>query len=202
MAFSMQQEPERARQDLRVALAMHPNSTEARLRLAGLDLSRKRYKEAEKGFEMVAQRGDPRGFVGLAQSQAAQGHLDRAIELLRPQCARFGAFHDCLSTLASLEFEAGHFADARSGFEQMTQMEPGSAEPYVHLADVQLKLGDAAGALASFRKALQLNPADARSALGIAVLLDASGQKAQAAAAYEETLRIDSGNAQALNNLA
>src|ERR1051326_8775439 len=38
LAFSLLQEPDKARQDLLIAVAMHPNSTEARLRLASLAL--------------------------------------------------------------------------------------------------------------------------------------------------------------------
>jgi len=202
LAFVLQARPDQAREDLLTALAIHKGSNEARLRLAILDLSQKRYREAEKGFAMVVQAGDPRGSIGLAQSRAAQGHVTAAIDDLRKECASFPALYECQSALASMELRTGQFPEAKDGFERLIQRNPNAAEPYLGLAEAQVKLGDSAGALATFRKARQVDPSNAQAILGIAVLLDTSGQKAQAAAAYQEVLAINSGNAMALNNLA
>ena len=202
LAYSMLHEPAKARQDLEVALTLHKSSIEARLGLAGIDLAQKHYQNAEKGFAMAAQAGDPRGYVGLAQVAAAQGNVNKAIGMLRTECARIPDSRDCVSALAALELQAGHLLEAKNAYVRMTQMEPQSAAAFGRLGDAQFKMGDAAGALASFRKARELDPTDVSSALGMAVILDASGKRAQAASAYEETLRLDSTNAQALNNLA
>lgn len=202
MAMRIIGEPKKAREDLQIALALHRNSREAHLRLASLDLFDKHYQDADKGFKQVLAAGDPRGAIGVAETDLAQGHLDEAIKELTAQCARFPGSFECFSTLAIMEVHAGRYADAKTEFQHLIAMRPAIPELYARLAETQAKTGDRAGALVSFQNARRLDPTNINAALGIAVMLDAAGKTNEATAAYEEVLRMDATNTQALNNLA
>ena len=194
-------QPDKARTELTSALAINKNSNDARYQLATLNLTEKRYRDAEAGFQELAQSGDARGVIGLAKSKQAEGQPALAAQLLEQDLAKHPDHDTSRLALADLLTEAGRLQQARAHLEQLAQ-KTGGADVQIRLGTLQRTLGDKSAALQSFQTARRLQPSNSAAVLGHALLLDEAGQKEQARAAYEDLLKLDPTNPAALNNLA
>ena len=195
-------EREKAREQLVSALNVSRDSADARYQLAALDLDEKRYREAEAGFQALAQSGDARGPLGLADSKKAQGQPAAAVQILEQELGKHPERDAYRLALADLETQLGRLKDARSQLEELARKNPSNATVFMRLGTLQHRLQDKAGALENFRTAHRLQPANATVAVGYAMLLEDAGQTEQARTVYEELIKTDPDNPTALNNLA
>ncbi len=195
---------EQARGDLDETIKAYPNSGEARIQLAMLDLAEKRYKEAEAAFGKLYRENpdDLRGLMGLTETYAAQQQFPKAIQLLQQEAAKHPQRLELSLALGNLAYRSGNYDLAIEHYRALIKSRPNAGDMYVRLGEVYRKKGDFNSAIEAFRKAKELRPNDPVPPLHLAVLLDAQGQHEQARPIYEQILKLDPDHPLALNNLA
>jgi tetratricopeptide (TPR) repeat protein len=195
-------EPDRAREDLTVAVKLYPNSTDARFELARLNLEDRRYADAEAGFGALVAANDPRGLSGVIEAKSRQGHWDEALEFARNLVARSPERTDFRVTLAGVYFRAGQYRESSAQYQALIGANPRAAALQIRLGECKAQLHDFRGAVVAFERARELAPNDPAPRLNLAILYDDTGYPAEARKAYEDVLRIQPDNSTALNNLA
>jgi tetratricopeptide (TPR) repeat protein len=195
-------ERQKARQELMSIQKMDRGSNEARYQLASLDLSEKHYRDAEAGFQALAQVGDARGVTGIADCKEALGQPAVALKFLEQELVKHPERDAYQLAIADLEIHMGRFEEAQAQLEHLAGKHSAMADIQVRLGSVQSQLRDKPAALHSFERAYQLQPSNARAALGYALLLEQVDRMEQARAVYQDLLKSDPGNAAALNNLS
>lgn len=193
-----------ARQELEQAVRQSPNVKEPLLQLAMLDLTEKKYRDAEARLAKLNQAdpNDLRALFELTEVYAAENQIEKGMQALKAALSRDPQKLQILSALANLETRAGRYDLAIPDFQTLIQLNPKSADLHLRLAETYRRKGDKQNAMEYFRKATQLAPNDVRAYLPLAILLDESGQKQPARAVYEQILKLQPENAIALNNLA
>jgi Flp pilus assembly protein TadD len=193
-----------ARADLTETIKLFPNSPEAALQLAILDMAEKRYKEAEDGF-LRLQKSNPadlRALMGLAENYAVQNQFDKAAAALRAELARSPNRLELRSALGNIGFRSGNFAMAAEQYQAIIQARPDAADTYVRLGETYAAKGDLQSAIRAYDKAKQLRPNEPAAYLQLALLYERTGDRAQARPIYERILKMQPDHGIALNNLA
>jgi tetratricopeptide (TPR) repeat protein len=194
-----------ARQELTQLLKMAPNSSDARYQLAFLTFQDKNFKEAEAIFKQMqaSNPGDPRGLIGVVETEVAQNNYAGAIALLRAELQKSPDRVDYRAALANILVRDKQFDAAIQEFQQIAAKNPKSSEIYLKLGVTYQYKGDINAAIENFRKAKSLAASnDAVPATRLALVLDGVGRRDESKPLYEEILRIDPNNIAALNNLA
>jgi adenylate cyclase len=134
------------------------------------------------------------GRIGLAENEAAEGFLKRAIEL-DPD---FVAAHAALVTAISYSFSLYRtrtLAEAIGATRQIAQraifLDPSDAFAHTSMSDYYFLSGDCTGAVAEARRALSISPnvADCHCVLGLTLIY--SGQPREGLKALREGMRLD-----------
>jgi tetratricopeptide (TPR) repeat protein len=198
---------QQARADLVTTMKDHPNSRDAIIQMALLDLNDKKFKDAEASFNKVyaAGAGDVRGLIGLAETYAAQSQYDKAVQAIKSEVVKHPDNFTLRWSLANLEVRAKKFDNAIADYQFLIDKKPRNlsvSDVYLRIGEASRQKGDIPNAIANFRKAKDLQPEDSRAYVPLALLLDSTGQQAEARKMYEQILRIDGNNPIALNNLA
>lgn len=194
-----------ARADLEATLKQHPDSREARLQMATLDLSERRFKQAEQAFQALhqtAQPGDLRALMGLVETYAAQRQFDKSIALLKQEVAKNPDRPALRLALANDYVRAGQLDASIAEYQNLIQQNPEAGDLYLRLGESQRRKGDLVAAAASFRKCTELMPNEPGAHLALAMLQDQLKQTAQARSAYQKVLELQPDHPIALNNLA
>jgi tetratricopeptide (TPR) repeat protein len=204
-AFVDMAEPEKARDELAIALQMHPASNEGRDQLAELDYQAHRYKDAEEGFRALLQANDSRGVAGLLKTQIAQGQFEAAMQLAKDRVKQSPDRAEPRLALAETLVAAGSYSSAAAQFQILIDKNGNDAKGstlYLQMGEAKFRAGDIPGASAAFQTARQRRPSDARPVLDLALLYDRTGREEQARKEYEIVIQLQPENAMALNNLA
>lgn len=193
-----------SRNELVETLKEYPNSIEAALQLAVLDLAEKRYKEAEDSFARLhkSNPADLRALMGLSETYAAENQFGKAIAALQAEIAKTPNRLELRSALGNLAYRSQNYDLAIQQFETIIQARPDSADTYVRLAQTFSMKGDLPAAIRTFDKAKQLRPNDPAPYLQLALLFEKSGNPAKARPIYEQILKLQPDHPIALNNLA
>ena len=140
----------------RQALALTPDSADARGELAGLLLDQKRFWEAAEEYRQYLQRqpGSVAGHHNLALALAETDRLPEAIEQFRQAVALGPADPDLRENLARALAADGRLNDAAAEFEAVIAGSPHRASAHAALADVLLALGRRDEAAAHLRQSL------------------------------------------------
>jgi Flp pilus assembly protein TadD len=163
-------QPEAAEQNLRLAVQQRPTLTDARLRLAEVQLELMQTDAAVATLRQAAATAPRRAEVHfrLGAALAAAGALDDAADALRQAVAldaRHVAAHAALGRVLLLR---GEPAAALAEFKTAVGLSPTDAELYYDLGRAHRAVGDSAQARAAFELALKRDPehGPARRALG------------------------------------
>ncbi len=193
-----------ARIDLNETIQRFPNSPEAALQLATLDMAEKRYKEAEARFTQLHQANpaDLRPLLGLSETYAIQKQFDKASAVLRAELAKNPSRLELRGALGNIGYRSGNYDMAIQEYQAVIQARPSAADIYVRLGESFAAKGDLQAAIRAFDKAGQLRPNDPMSYLQLALLYERTGNTTQARPIYEKILRIQPDHPIALNNLA
>jgi tetratricopeptide (TPR) repeat protein len=199
-------EPEKAREELALALQMYPGSNDGRQQLAELDFQEHRYHDAEEGFRTLLQANDSRGVAGFLQAKIAQGQFQAAVQFASDQVKRSPDRVDSRVALAETLVAAASYTAAAAQFQILIdkagEKSPKSSVFYLQMGECKLRSSDLPGALAAFQTARQLSPSDPRPVLDLALLYDRTGRSEQARKEYEIVIQLQPENTTALNNLA
>ncbi|MGD0199485.1 MAG: tetratricopeptide repeat protein [Bryobacteraceae bacterium] len=193
-----------ARAELAQIIVQYPNSVEATSQLAILDLSEKRYREAEEAFLRLhkAHPSDLRALMGLAETYAAQNQWDQAVRVLEEELARSPGRLELRSALGNVAYRAGRYDVAIREFQALIRARPDAGGLYLRLGETYRRKGDFQAAVRTFEKAKQLRPNDPAAYLQIALMMEATHDRAGARAIYEQILKLQPDHPIALNNLA
>jgi tetratricopeptide (TPR) repeat protein len=195
---------DQARQALLGTIKEFPNSREAVIQLALLDLGENRFKDAQETFLKLYQTNpaDLRGLMGLTEAYAAEKQFDKAIQLLRTELTKNPSRTQLHVAIGNIAFRSGNYDLAISEFQTYAQANPKSGDTLVRLGAAYIRKADYPDAVKAFQQARQLRPNDVEPALQLALVYETMGQKTLARPLYEEILKLQPDNAIALNNLA
>ena len=193
-----------ARAELAETIRLYPNSADAALQLAVLDMGEKRYKEAEEAFTRLyrAHPADLRPLMGAAETYALQGQYDNAIQMLQGEIARNPGRLELRNALGNIAFRGEKYDLAAQQYELVIKARPEAGDVYLRLGQTLAMKGDLDGALRTFDKAKQLRPNDPAAYVQLALLLERTGNRAKARPVYEQILKLKPDHPIALNNLA
>ncbi|HWR52392.1 MAG TPA: tetratricopeptide repeat protein [Bryobacteraceae bacterium] len=182
----------------------YPNSHDAQVQLALLDLGEKKFAEAEQAFGRLQQTdsADLRGLMGLVETYAAQKKFDSAIQILKTELAKHPERQPLRVALGNLSFRSGKVGDAIMYFNELIKVNPKAADIHLKLGECYTIQGDTTKAVASYQRARELQPNDALTHLRLGMLYDGLGRRDQARPIYEQVLKLQPDNPFALNNLA
>jgi tetratricopeptide (TPR) repeat protein len=191
-----------ARTELTALATDLPQNVEVQFQLASLDLSEKKYPQAEARLEQLYQKDKYRALAGLAEAYRQQGQLDKALSRLTLELGKSPDTVPIHSLLADTAMRASMYDLALKQYQQLQILLPQSAQLQMRLGMVYQLKGDLPKALASFREASDLAPRDPLVIAALADSLRLTGRNDEAVAGYRRVLVLDPENAIAMNNLA
>jgi tetratricopeptide (TPR) repeat protein len=196
------------RKELTALEKADPQNKELQLQLGVLELHDKHFKEAEEYFrklataESGAQSSDVRPLSGLTQTLAAEGQLDKAVELLAEEVKKTPNNNQLHYLYASTAALAGRYDVAVEEFQRLAAANPKAAQIDMALGNAYRLKGDYPDALAALDKAVALAPKDPAPIVAQAEVFTRSGRTPQALEKYRAALQIAPDNAVLLNNVA
>ena len=185
-----------------------PNSADVYYQLGLIDLSEKKYKEAEADFHRSYELNpaNSRGLMGIVETYFAQHRSDDAINMLQAEAAKAPKRVDFHLAIASAAVMANRFdlgiAQYQAALGMLGQDAGGRADIFLRLGETYRRKGDLANAISMLQQAQKSMPDNPVVLSTLALALDGSGRKAEARKIYESTLKADPDNGVALNNLA
>jgi tetratricopeptide (TPR) repeat protein len=193
-----------ARNELTRLVKDQPKYADAHLQLALLDLTEKKYKEAEDIFRQFYQPGqaDLRALGGLVNVLLARNQPDRAVQLLTDDLKVSKQPAPVRLMLAQTALGMGKIDLGIDQLQQLVKENPQSAGAHLRLADVLSRKGDLNQALPLLEKARDLAPKDPAVFVLLGSLHERMGRKPEAIATYRRVLELQPDNPAVLNNLA
>ena len=193
-----------ARESLEEIIKSNPNSRDALYHLGRLDLSEKRFQDAEKIFRSLYSMNPPdlRGLMGLTDVYLAQGHADRAIGGLEGALEQFPENVMLRVSLGGVLSQAGRHERAVTELETARAKRPD--DPYTTrvLGMTYFRARQLDKAEDILTQAADLNPRDTAAPLFLGMIAELRGAMQEAITYYEAVLELDPYHAVALNNLA
>jgi len=185
-----------------------PNSPDIYYQLGLIDLSEKKYKEAEADFRRSYELNpaNSRGLMGVVETYFAERRPDDAINMLQAEAAKSPNRVDLHLAVASASVMAARFDMAVSQYQAALSMlgtdAAARADIYLRLGETYRRKGDMNNAIPALEQARKSMPDNPVVLSTLALALDSAGRKADARKIYESTLKADPNNGVALNNLA
>lgn len=182
----------------------YPKLEEAQLQMGLLDVTEKRYDEAEALFRKHYQpgHGDIPVLKGMVEMYGARGEWEKGITAVEKELDAFPQSIELRRLLAETAGQAGRFDLAIDQYLKIRQMRP-------EAPDIPFQLGllyDARGrfdqALEQFQAARRMNPKDPLPPAMVGKVLEQTGRQSEAIVSYREALRLDPENPSVMNNLA
>ncbi len=194
-------EPEKAREELALALQRYPASNDGREQLAELDFSSIATRKPKTDFACCCRPTTAGEFPAFSRLKSRKAGFKPQSNWPRDQVRRSPARGDIRLALA--ETWCGRQVPGGGGaISKIARKNPKSALFYLKMGEAKLQRRRLPGALAAFQTARQLTPGDARAALDLALLYDRTRRSEQARKEYEIVIQLQPENATALNNLA
>ena len=185
-----------------------PNSPDIYYQLGLIDMSEKKYKEAEADFRRSfdLNPANSRGLMGIVETYFSEHRPDDAINMLQAEAAKEPKRVDFRLAIASASVMAGRFDMAVTQYQtalgMLGQDAAARADIFLRLGETYRRKGDLGHAIPVLEQARQTMPDNPVVLSTLALALDGMGRKAEARKIYESTLKADPDNGVALNNLA
>lgn len=179
--YLQQNDSEHAEEQLKLAVAQHPEDAEAHYWLGTVYARTGRYQEMNASFDRaLALSTKYQKDIAQWRQKTYVEHYNRGVEAV----------------------QADDIAGAAKAFEEATIIDPGQVEAFKNLAFCTYKLGQLDAALATYEQALALSPEDADVRTKMASIYYNRGDYEKAAAAFEEVSRLGKENVHTLSSLA
>lgn len=193
-----------ARTELNGLLRVEPQSTEAQLQLASIDLLEKHYRDAEAAFLRVSSvlPEDPRPLKGLIETYAAQNQWPKALNLLNNAVRRFPKSAPIQQLFGLAAAQTGNVPVAVQAFETAISLNPSDASSYASLGNIFVQQRNLSRGLEMLRKSVAIAPKNIPARMLLAGALESTANPTDAIAQYRAVLATDPENAPAMNNLA
>jgi tetratricopeptide (TPR) repeat protein len=185
-----------------------PNSPDVFFQLGVVNLSQRKFKEAEDSFRKSYQLNpaNSRGLMGIVQSDMVQNKPDAALQLLREESEKAPTRVDLQLALGNTAARLGRYDEALGAFtaylKGLDQNSKQRGEAYFLIGEVYRRKGDDGSAIANLQQARQMLPDNSTVLSTLALTLDHSGKWNDAKQVYEAALKAKSDDGVALNNLA
>ncbi len=178
--------------ELEAAVALQPDSVEARYHLGRALMTAGRGRDAVPHLELALQSAAEPGPIHflLAQVWLQLDELGAAGEALTTAAATRPGYAPIDYYRAELCYRLGRVDTAREGFAQVAELTPGWDMPRVRSGMIALEQEEPATAIEWFRAALALNERNPALWMRLATALVTDGQDEEAIAAYRKAVEV------------
>jgi tetratricopeptide (TPR) repeat protein len=210
-AFMGQKKFAEARQLLDSMLKANPSAPDVLFQVGVLDLAESKYKEAEDSFRHAYELNpaNPRGLMGMVETELALNHPDQAMKLLQTESAKAPNRTDLLVALGNTAIRAGKYDESISYFNKVAALLPkgskAQGDVYLRIGEAYRRKGDPASAIAFLQKAREIMPENTGVLATMGLVFDSAGRWSEARQVYEVFLKLDPSSPRSgmvLNNLA
>ena len=193
-----------ARRELTRLVKDYPNNPDAQLQMGLLDLSEKRYREAEAIFLKLYKPGQANigPLAGLAETYAAQNQKEKVIQLLTEELKKSPKSAEVRAALGDAAAANGNITFAIEQYRQAVAIDATTAVFRLRLGELYAANGENDQAAASFVKAAELAPKDTAPVIALAALLESTGRLEESKTHYQRAVTLNPEDPVALNNLA
>lgn len=159
-----------------------PGNTQARYRVAVVELMRGRIQDGEKHLRICLrnQPENPDILFSLGRARAARGAYEEAAEHLATAAVLAPERADIKSVLGDAYYLSGDLTEALTVYTAASQQSPADPRIKVNMANVYSRLGDHDNAIRTMQAAVDLMPDSPEIALALATVLRSAGQLAEA----------------------
>jgi tetratricopeptide (TPR) repeat protein len=152
-------------------------------------------------FEGRYYRRPGRNYMRLGSALYWAGYPEHAAPYFEEAVSRDPANWRAIVGAAEIHFEAGRYAEARTGFERALLVRPDLDTALLGAGQAAARLNDASAAARHFERLLQIQPNHSEAANQLGVVYAGEGRAAQAKRLFELAIRSRRDNASAINNL-
>lgn len=197
-----------SREKLGTMLRSNSNAPDVHFQMGLVNLAENKYKDAEEAFRRTHQLNpaNPRGLMGLVETQMAQSKPDQALGLLRAESDKNPNNIDLRLAIGNIAVRSGKYEEALQAFNQvLNSLDKNSKQRgdiFLRIGETYRRKGDDAGAVAVLQKARETLPDNITVLSTLALTLDHAGRWSEAKQIYEATLKLDANSGIPLNNLA
>ena len=197
-----------SRQLLDSMLQANPSAPDVLFQLGRVNLADNKYKEAEDAFRRSYELNPANslGLMGMVETELAQNHSDKAMQLLQSEAAKAPNRMDLVLALGNVAIRAGQYDLAVSYFQKVAASLPKGSKAqgdlFSRIGEAYRRKGDLTNAIAALQKAREILPENGVVLSTLALVLEAAQRWPEARQVYEVVLKLDPNNAVALNNLA
>jgi tetratricopeptide (TPR) repeat protein len=172
------------------ALALNPHNTDARYLVASSYFAQGKYREAEAAFRILADSGDFRGAIGLAQVFSQQKEYGAAVRVLSSAADRPGVPREISMAYAKALLAAGKPTQAIAVWDGLLSRAPKDVPVLIALADLHSSGGDYKSAMPYLKRAVEAAPRNPDATFRLAEAIERTGgSRQQAKELYESALR-------------
>jgi tetratricopeptide (TPR) repeat protein len=196
--------PGKAEADLKTAIGIAPQSSQAYLLLGELYNSQKHYPEGAAQLAQALQY-DPNSVAalhGLVSYDLLKKQPAQALARLNAQIAKSPKNSGFYDLLAQLQIENKNFDQAAATAQKAMQLNPDDSEAVSIYAQLQAARGQVASAIGTWQQWTKTHPGNAGVLTILGMLEEARGNKWQAEEDYKKALQLQPAQALAANNLA
>jgi tetratricopeptide (TPR) repeat protein len=197
-----------SRQLLDSMLQANPSAPDVLFQLGLVNLAENKYKEAGDAFRRSYELNpaNSRGLMGMVETELAQNHSDKAMQLLQTEAAKAPNRMDLVLALGNTAIRAGRYDLAVSYFQKAAGSLPKGSKTqgdvFYRIGEAYRRKGDLTNSIAALQKAREIVPENGVVLSTLALVLESAERWPEARQVYEAVLKLDPNNAVALNNLA
>ena len=204
MAETSRNSPEKAEDDLKIAMNVAPKSPQAYLELGKLRFIQKRFPE---GVELLNQalEYDPNSIEALrllVSYDLFQKQPDKASARLNAQIAKSPNNSGFYDLLTHLQIQSKNLDQAAASVQKAIQLNSEDGEAVMLFAQIQVQRGQTANAIAVWEQWLKTHPNDANADAILGTLEESREDEGKAEAYYKASLQMQPHQPIAANNLA
>ena len=195
---------DRATEQYREALRLHPQYVEAYLGLGAVLFTREQHSQAESVYRKALglRPGDPMIHRNLAEALLAQQRLEEAAGQFESALRASPGDASIRKRLGDVRARQSRFDDALAHYRVALELDPSGVEARVNLATILMLRGQDQQAAEQFRQALGLDPGIAGAHNNLGLILSRQGRLDEAIVHFEEAVRLDPADVGAKQNLA
>jgi tetratricopeptide (TPR) repeat protein len=196
--------PDQAEADLKTAMSLAPQSSQAYLQLGKLRFVQKRFQDGSVLLEQ-ALRNDPDSVEALRLLigyDLYQKHPERALARVNAQIDKSPKNSRFYDLLAQLQVQNKNLAQAAATAQKAIQLNSADGDAVRLLAQIAVQRGQTAGAIDAWQKWSNTHPNDAGALAVLGTLEESRGNMKKAESYYRQSLQIQPQQPIAANNLA
>jgi tetratricopeptide (TPR) repeat protein len=204
MAEMNRNSADKAETDLKTAISLAPQSSQAYLELGKIRFAQKRFPEGVTLLEQALQY-DPNSFEALrlvVGYDLYEKQPDKALARLNAQIAKSPRNSSFYDLLALLQIQGKKLDEAAVTVQKAMQLNSGDGEAVALYAQIEVRRGQTANAVSAWERWSAAHPNDAGVLAILGTLEESRGNTSKAEAYYRRSLQIQPQQPIAANNLA